>query len=532
MHSLSIYGLMPQKKFSPRLLLFFIPCLFLVLSLYNLSIQGPFYSFNNIDPSYAYLFNGFELLHFHAPGHVDHPGTTTQILIAFVMLTKWVFTTVSCWLTQQPISSLDHLFYTEPESFLYASAITLIGLNTLLFAFVSLKLFLLAKKQQVVFAFQLGFLLFFPAIETFSMVTPEPMLLTGVLLLCLALFPVLIKNEVSDTKYARYFGIAFGFGMATKVTFLPLGLLLFLYPRAQQKKIVKFAFISFLICTFPIWGRYLNMTKWLVKIAFHEGHYGTGSVGLVDSTKISDNLKALITGVPFLFISLTAVSAYLLFTYQKNHPIIKKFLILSLGALLFSVCLNLKHPGIRYMIPVLLLCAPLTAIIAYQYLHDKKIYMMGLYALIFSGIGLSCLDYQKWHQQRILESKGRVSFEAYVTTHQCKVIGYVNPSLQSYAMYFGNQWGWKKRTPILDKYYPDTVFFEPERELFFDFHGPNHHLLNKAEVEQQLKQYPCVVFQGFQFSLPKNSPYQALITPKSLDDNKTYSGKFYEFNIG
>lgn len=532
MHSLSIYGLLPQKNFSPRLLLLFIPCLFLGLSLYNLSIQGPFYSFNNIDPSYAYLFNGFELLHFHAPGHVDHPGTTTQILMALVILIKWLFTAASGWIAQQPMPSLDHLFFTEPEGFLQAGAFTLIGLNTLLFSVVSLKLFNLAKKQEVVFAFQLGLLLFFPVIETFSMFTPEPMLLTGVLLLCLGLFPVLIKNEGSDPKYARYFGLALGFGMATKVTFLPLGLLLFLFPRIQQKKIVKFAAISFLICTFPIWGRYFNMAKWLFKIAFHEGIYGTGSVGLVNSSKIIDHAKQLIAVTPFLFVTLTALSAYLIFSHKKNVPIINKFLILSLGALLFSLCLNLKHPGVRYMVPVLLLCAPLAAVIAYQYGQYKKIYIMGLYAIMLSGVGLSGIDYQKWHQLRVLESKGRANFEAYVATHHCKVIGYGLPSLQSYAMFFGNQWGWKKRTQILDKYYPDTVFFEPSQEVFFDFHGPNHYLLDKAEVEQQLKQHACVVFQGLQLTLPKNSAYQARISEKTLDNHQSYSGKFYEFKTG
>ncbi len=532
MLSASIYGLMPRKNVSLSFSLFIIPCLFLILGLYNLSVQGPFYSFQNIDPSYAYLFNGFELLHFHAPGHVDHPGTTTQLFMALVMGLKWLFTVGSCWFSNLPIPSLDHLFYTQPENFLYTAASSLLLVNALLFSWVSFKLWLLTKKHVVIFAFQLGLFLFFPAVESFSMFTPEPMLFTSVLLLCSAIFPVLIKNDTSDAKFAGYFGLALGFGMATKVTFLPLALLLFLYPSTQRKKLIKWAFISFFIFTFPIWGRYLKMSKWLIKLAFHQGHYGTGALGLVDSTKIMDNLKALIHTIPFLFVSLMGVGAYLVCTYQKNTPLIKKFLFLSLGVLLFSLALNLKHPGVRYIIPILLFCGPVIAIITYQLLQQQKRYLVGLFALLFLGLGLTGTQYQQWHQDRILETNGRNRFQAYVNEHKCKVVGYYNPSLQSYAMFFGNQWAWKKRTAVLDQYYPKSVFFEPERERFFDFHGPNHYLLDKAEVEQQFKQHACVVFQGMQLSLPADSPYKTRISSKSLDNHQSTSAQFYELNLG
>jgi hypothetical protein len=532
MHSPSIYGLIPQPSLSPRMPLLFMPLIFLLLSLYNLSIQGPFYSFNNIDPSYAYLFNGFELLHFHTPGHVDHPGTTTQILMALVILVKWGFSAMSCWLTGLPVPSLDHLFFTQPDSFLYAGAVTLILINTVLFSLVSYNLYSHSKNLAVLFAFQLGLFLFFPTIETFSMYTPEPMLLTGVLLLCLGLFPVLIKhNLMTNPKYARYFGLAFGFGMATKVTFLPLGLFLFLYPKTQYKKIITYSLIGFLICTFPIWGRYFKMIQWLFNIAFHQGHYGSGSVGLIDNTKIIHNFNYLITTAPFLFISMISISAYLLITFKNNSPIIKKFLILSLGALLFSLVLNLKHPGIRYMIPVLLLCAPLSAVIAYQLRQHKKIYSAGLLSILLAGIGLSAKDYQNWHAGTLLEAKGRASFQEYVKQNQCKVIGYYNPSMQSYAMYFGNQWAWKKRSPMLSQYYPNSIFFDPQTEKFYDFNGPRHHQLNSTEVEIQLKSYACVLFQGYDLNLPPNSQYRAQITPKSLDNNQTIAGKFYEWRL-
>jgi hypothetical protein len=532
MRAPSIYGLIRQRSLSVPLSLLFIPCFFLTLSLYNLSIQGPFYSFHNVDPSYAYLFNGFELLHFHAPGHVDHPGTTTQLLMAFVMGFKWLGMAVHAWFLQQPLPSLDHIFYTQPESFLYTASLTLITLNTILFSISSLSLFNYTKKIAVVFAFQLGLFLFFPAIETFSMFTPEPMLLTSVLFLCLALFPALIKNDISQSKYAGYMGLALSFGMATKVTFLPLIFLCFVFPKHQYKKIFTYFIIGFLLFTFPIWGRYVDMLKWLFKIAFHQGHYGTGSVGLIDNTKIRDNFAAIATQIPYLLIILMGLLSYLCVTYKKNAPILTKFLALSVGAILFSVLLNLKHPGIRYMIPVLLLCAPIFAILAYQFIQQKRIYIFSLFVVLGSGIGLTVMQYQPWHQAKLLEAKGRASFQEYVSNHQCKVVGIYNPSLQNYAMFFGNQWAWKKRTAILSQYYPESVFFDPANERFYDFHGPNHFQLDTAQVEDQFKHYPCVVFQGYHNNLPTDSAYRTRFTEKSLDGNKTFSAKFYEFKVG
>ncbi len=522
-----------------------LPLFFLSLSLYNLSIQGPFYSFSNIDPSYAYLFNGFELLHFHAPGHTDHPGTTTQLFMAMIILVQWLCTAVKCFLMQQPIPSLAHLFFTEPDAFLYTAATALICLNSLLFSWVSFKLFSLGQKWAVLLAFQLGFLLFFPAIESFSMFSPEPMLLTGVLLLCLALFPFLftppINAPVVLKGYARNVGLALGFGMATKVTFLPLGLFLFLFPKSDYKKIMAYALLSFLMCTFPIWERYLNMFKWLIKIAFHQGIYGTGEMGLVDNTKIIDTISALFHQSPFLFISLIGLATYLffcVFVFRKKRPLTHSCLILSLSALLFSLCLTIKHPGIRYLIPVLLWCGPICGLIAYELITlkpNKAIFslfgLFGLFGIITLGLGLSAQDYQKWHRQKLLEIDGRARFEQYVQVNQCKIVGMYNPSMQSYGLYFGNQWANKKRVAILNQYYPNSVFFEAEQERFFGFAGPNHHLLNTAQVEQALKQYPCVVFQGQgqNLNLPPHSVYAARFLEKSLDNHQTQSGQFYEF---
>jgi hypothetical protein len=44
------------------------------------------------DPAYVYLFNGLSILSGVGPGHVDHPGTPVQLLVAFVILIKSTLT--------------------------------------------------------------------------------------------------------------------------------------------------------------------------------------------------------------------------------------------------------------------------------------------------------------------------------------------------------------------------------------------------------------------------------------------------------
>ena len=73
-------------KFSVHILLLgLIPlCLFIALSSI-ISVRGPLWLGLNQDPSYCYLFNSLLLLNHQSPVHVDHPGTTTQVIGYFLM---------------------------------------------------------------------------------------------------------------------------------------------------------------------------------------------------------------------------------------------------------------------------------------------------------------------------------------------------------------------------------------------------------------------------------------------------------------
>ena len=71
------------------LLLLIIPC---VLLIEFTSEKQPYFWDNRYDPSYAYLLNGLNLSLTHGNvGHIDHPGTTVQVMAAFIIKVTYQF---------------------------------------------------------------------------------------------------------------------------------------------------------------------------------------------------------------------------------------------------------------------------------------------------------------------------------------------------------------------------------------------------------------------------------------------------------
>jgi len=70
-----------KKNTNLRLLyLLVIPLILVSLFIKLNSVRGPYYLGGNSDPEYAYLLNSLKISEFKAPFHIDHPGTTLQLL--------------------------------------------------------------------------------------------------------------------------------------------------------------------------------------------------------------------------------------------------------------------------------------------------------------------------------------------------------------------------------------------------------------------------------------------------------------------
>ena len=98
------------------------------------------------------------------------------------------------------------------------------------------------------------------------------------------------------TKSARWYMIALalvsGFGMATKLTFLPLLIIpLFVLQKLRNK--IGFLFltgISFILWTWPIIPQYKTLCEWYYRILTHTGYYGLGNVGIINLEVYLENM--------------------------------------------------------------------------------------------------------------------------------------------------------------------------------------------------------------------------------------------------
>ena len=106
-----------------RGLLLVIPAVLFLVACLLADARGPYSIGANWEADYPYLLNSLNILLFHAPGHVDHPGTTVQLIGAVVVFLKWLS---GCLLGDAASLQLDVL--SHPEEFLQAIHVTISAL--------------------------------------------------------------------------------------------------------------------------------------------------------------------------------------------------------------------------------------------------------------------------------------------------------------------------------------------------------------------------------------------------------------------
>ena len=78
-----------RRLYYPVLLI--LPVLLALTTVYLNNARGPFWLGPNLDPDYVYLLNACNMAEFKKVGHIDHPGTTVQVLGAIIIRTVHFF---------------------------------------------------------------------------------------------------------------------------------------------------------------------------------------------------------------------------------------------------------------------------------------------------------------------------------------------------------------------------------------------------------------------------------------------------------
>ena len=473
-------------KHKKKLLLSIAPIIYILISIFMRTSLGPYWEGNNSDPEYVYLFSSLNMLHLNSPSHHDHPGTTLQVWGALVILFKYLY----LLLFNHGESNLTLAVLKYPEEFLKAINTSLIIITTFTLYFSGI---VLTRFNNIKFALSFQFSIFlFPTIMmSFPRVTPEPLLVIFSIII-ITLIEAIIHTQNSgdadkEKKLSRLVlatGIIAAAGLVTKVTFLPLLLLLTLIRPLKYFFKALLSMLAFVfIFTTPIMFKYANVTNWFKNIIIHKDLYGNGAIGLPTIKDLTLNLENIyITDSLFLKLVLTLT----IFTLVVKL-LSKKILQLSTfeNSLFFvgpviclvQIAITLKHPGMRYLLPSMIICGWMLSRISYK-LHIILLSSSYIFFLLINSNAIKKLIHNRNLTKTQLLEINALS-EAY---KDYRFIYTYRSSSKLFALSYGNSFSGSHLSEQLTSIYTNTPLFNSAGgDEFYNFSGTSYNLSSSEQ---------------------------------------------------
>jgi len=464
----------------------FIPLLLLAVHIYFfITVDNQDYGINT-DPDYAYLLSAIDISQLGKSTMVLHPGTTYQLLGHLVMRCTYYLHGNSA-VDDFPTSVIkDPTFY----------------LNVLQGAFSMLNIILVFIIGVLTYSFTKKivtglFIQFTPLLSPQIIIFGFRKVTTDTLLISISLtMMILLVNRLHAGKFGRdrkeiyifsvLFGIVVGFGLATKITFLPLAVLpLFIIPAFLPALLYLItAAAAVIIFTLPIISQYPTFFKFLFTISTHKGIYGHGDKSILDIDDYSRGMFLVIKeNIPFIIIFLASIAAIVLvYTRWKSKKIPRtqardigfKLLVGITATQIIGILFVARHFKSKYLLPELCLSALALYLV---YLKAEQFYpgamlpghavkkrftlrcAVGVFFCAFSFLqtiqGVS--DYHRTRSDKLreamqIEKKLNSEFKDYC------IVYYYNASSVIFGLEFGNQW-----TPLyqelLNRVYGEKYFY-------------------------------------------------------------------------
>lgn len=356
-----------QNKYK-TLALLIVPFLLAVVDFFFLKAAFPLHSGSpgyDQDPAYAYLFNGLLILEGYPPYHIDHPGTPLQLLFAVTIFIRWGLTRVFGDSVLDIVDSVVN----NPEAYLHDMAVVLLVLNLVALTIFGRRIARSTGKIYLGMLCQLSLLSFTIMAPKATYPAPEALLIFCSLILLGQLAPRIFAGTASSKTdpivSGKLVGAAIALSLATKITFLPMALLLVLVPKGIERRAAFIASVlMFLLLTAPALPNIGRFLIWVTGLISNSGIHGGGEGGVVDITKIPGNLYNLFLWFPLFVTALTlaAISVTKLII-TKSSLCVQGPIVLILVSVIQTL-LVLKHPGAHYMVAVLPISLVLSAWLA------------------------------------------------------------------------------------------------------------------------------------------------------------------------
>ena len=499
-----------NNNFSRKKLLFFTPILYIISSLLISYQRGYYWLGLNSDPEYAYLLNSLNIANQKTPGHTDHPGTTLQILGSILIQ---IYYSLHSILT--PFSgTLNEVVLKNSEEYLRVINLTLLSFSAICILGVGLISFLFFRSISLSLILQITPFLTSSNLLASTRVSPELLLFDLSQLLIVILLVFLYYNPSEKSLwFSVSLGIVLGLGIATKVTFLPLIIFLFILPKTTDKILsLTIALLTFIITTIPIFKAYPRMFKWLLGIATHTGRYGSGDQGFIEVTKIGKNIMGLFNQEPIFFfivfistfglIGLFFLSKYIANNNQEQNQylLFRKITILlglTLGCLWGQIFMTVKHPASHYLIPAMGFCGFVIflQVFSISLLIQRKrivtiISLLCLTTFISLGARQFSMNLNSISRTYKIHSEELQNIQSIITRkyRDCHRLYYYRSSSLEYALHFGNNFANNDFSRLLSQLYPTSKFYNIWKRTYSSY--------DQSLEVSNLLQKKCVILQG------------------------------------
>ena len=353
-----------QQQTSALLTLAAIPLFLIVIAMVMYDMIVPIYGGLNgydYESAYNYVLNGVGLIQGYVPGHIDHPGTPLQLLCGLIAYASWFLAR----LVGQTSLAFNPAVVKDLEGYIRLISFLLLGMNALAIFYLGLRIWRAAGSLPIALLAQTGFLFLGFMMPRLVYLSSEAIVIFAATMAMASLADVLF-SETKSKRVGTQQSVAIAFfialGVTTKVTFLPLVLLLAVLPTTRAKLTGLLATVSFAaLFLLPIFSQLPRVFNWFVAIGSHTGSYGGGNAGFLDFTALPERITYFQQQSPMLFLAAyacLAAAGLRLVGPDEGRPKGVRLQSVKIATLLFTILaaqllLAVKHFGLHYILPAL-----------------------------------------------------------------------------------------------------------------------------------------------------------------------------------
>jgi hypothetical protein len=330
-----------------------VPLAFFLVTARLTKVTGPTWLSDNYEHNYSYLFSSLRLLDGAPLVYLDHPGVTTAIFGAAVLGAEGGAREI---ITERVLNDPDRAIKVMQRAQLILTVLALWIGPWLTSVY--------AGRWAIGLLLQLPCLFFATTLrytaEFSSDATVIPVSIIGFCFVVLLLYQR--RKGAQPLWSIAGAGLVAGLGMATKLDFFPVVILLLAFCLGFKNRVV-FAgamVLTLAVVLIPAYPNLGHLASWNIAVLTHTGTYGTGASGFIQSDILWAGIRRMLTEEPSIgWVPLLATIATLGLVLAGRiqgvvsvHKGIAQTALVLFGLQMVGFLMVAKHAGPHYLIPL------------------------------------------------------------------------------------------------------------------------------------------------------------------------------------